>query len=338
MVEPASTDGRLGAAFEVRRKAAEHSRRRGTAAPRVNGDEERIPGLIACYSKGLPHDKKGEPDSKAYDVLLKALRSGRNEDFERIPLGGFVKLANPQSALAFRADRSRRLPGRPAATSSPAASKIATGPVIASPDGLSLVPWKGSGLTVGGELDKLAGNIAYGRNFAGLHWRSDAVEGLRLGEAVAVSVLEEMRFTGNDGVCHLPGRLAERAWSVLPWSMETRSPWCPTSASSHASSSRSSRREHASSRRLVCACRTSMALHRGKSTEMYSFDHDLGHFVSIGPATVSEDGMAIASNPGVGILKAGWHCGGDPALAGTAADCPSCTVCDGSQCVGCACR
>ena len=28
----------------------------------------------------------------------------------------------------------------------------------------------------------------------------------------------------------------------------------------------------------------------GEVTEMYSFDHDLGHFVSIGPATVSDDG------------------------------------------------
>jgi hypothetical protein len=33
-------------------------------------------------------------------------------------------------------------------------------------------------LTVGGELDKLAGNVSYGRNFAGIHWRSDASAGL----------------------------------------------------------------------------------------------------------------------------------------------------------------
>lgn len=101
VVELASTDGRLGEAFEVRRRAAEHARHWGMAPLRANGDEARLPGRIACYSKGLPHDKKGEPDSKAYDVLLRALRSGRHEDFERIPLGGFVKLANPQAALAF---------------------------------------------------------------------------------------------------------------------------------------------------------------------------------------------------------------------------------------------
>jgi cytoskeletal protein CcmA (bactofilin family) len=74
----------------------------------------------------------------------------------------------------------------------------------------------------------------------------------------------------------------------------------------------------------------------GEVTEMYSFDHDLGHFVSIGPGTVSEDGMVIVSNPGVGVVKAGWHCGGNPAAAGTPADCPLCQICDGNACVpGC---
>jgi hypothetical protein len=75
----------------------------------------------------------------------------------------------------------------------------------------------------------------------------------------------------------------------------------------------------------------------GRVTEFYSFDHDLGSFVSIGPATVAEDGTVITSNTGVGIVKAGWHCGGDPAAAGTAADCPPCQICNGSTCVpGCA--
>ena len=74
----------------------------------------------------------------------------------------------------------------------------------------------------------------------------------------------------------------------------------------------------------------------GEVTEMYSFDHDLGHFVSIGPATVSEDGTVIEADPGVGIVKAGWHCGGNPASSGAPHDCRSCTVCNGSTCVpGC---
>jgi hypothetical protein len=70
--------------------------------------------------------------------------------------------------------------------------------VQVSPDGLSLLPWKGADLTVGGELDKLAANISLGRDFAGLHWRSDAVAGLNLGEEVAIRTLEELRLTGNE--------------------------------------------------------------------------------------------------------------------------------------------
>jgi hypothetical protein len=66
---------------------------------------------------------------------------------------------------------------------------------------------------------------------------------------------------------------------------------------------------------------------------MYSFDHDLGHFVSIGPATVSEDGTVIRSDSGVGILKAGWHCGGNPSGTGTPHDCPLCQRCQGQACV-----
>ena len=54
-------------------------------------------------------------------------------------------------------------------------------------------------------------------------------------------------------------------------------------------------------------------------TEMYSYDHDLGMFIAIGTGTVSSDGSSIVSNPGVGVLKAGWHCGGNPNQSGGAA-------------------
>jgi hypothetical protein len=67
-------------------------------------------------------------------------------------------------------------------------------------------------------------------------------------------------------------------------------------------------------------------------TEMYSFDHDIGSFVAIGTGTVSDNGQVIRSNPGVGVLKAGWHCGGNPNSIGTAATCPTCMFCQGTQC------
>ncbi len=68
-------------------------------------------------------------------------------------------------------------------------------------------------------------------------------------------------------------------------------------------------------------------------TEMYSYDHDLGMFIAIGTGTVSPDGSVIASNPGVGVLKAGWHCGGNPNSSGSAGTCPNCQTCQGSGCV-----
>jgi hypothetical protein len=72
-------------------------------------------------------------------------------------------------------------------------------PVVATTDGLSLVPYTGPGsLTVGGELDKLAGNIALGRNAAGVHWRSDYTESVKLGETVAIGILQEQSLTYNE--------------------------------------------------------------------------------------------------------------------------------------------
>ncbi len=50
-------------------------------------------------------------------------------------------------------------------------SFVIPNPVEAASDGLSLKPYTGPSLTVGGELNKLASNVAIGRNIAGVHWR-----------------------------------------------------------------------------------------------------------------------------------------------------------------------
>jgi hypothetical protein len=60
-------------------------------------------------------------------------------------------------------------------------------PVVPSDDGLSLRPWKGEPLTVGGELNKLAFNMAFGRDTAGVHFRKDELEGIFLGEGAYYS-------------------------------------------------------------------------------------------------------------------------------------------------------
>ena len=71
-------------------------------------------------------------------------------------------------------------------------------PVIASDDGSSLASYSGQTLTVGGELNKLAGNLAMGRGFGSVHWRSDNLAGLQLGEAVALGMLADERRTSNE--------------------------------------------------------------------------------------------------------------------------------------------
>jgi hypothetical protein len=51
---------------------------------------------------------------------------------------------------------------------------------------------------VGGELNKLATNVAMGRDLAGVHWRSDGAQGLLLGEEVTIRTLLDQRPTYNE--------------------------------------------------------------------------------------------------------------------------------------------
>jgi len=76
-------------------------------------------------------------------------------------------------------------------------------PEVPNADGSALVPYvAGAGvapLTVEGELNKLASNIGLaGRGGAGVHFRSDNTDSLRLGEAVAIALLQEQMRTYNE--------------------------------------------------------------------------------------------------------------------------------------------
>ena len=70
-------------------------------------------------------------------------------------------------------------------------------PVEPSPDGSALLPLA-QNLTVQGELDKLANNIALGRNIAGVHWRTDGTESLAMGEQVAIEFLRDYKNTYSE--------------------------------------------------------------------------------------------------------------------------------------------
>ena len=56
----------------------------------------------------------------------------------------------------------------------------------------------GGTLYIGDELNKLAANISMGRDFAGVHYRSDCYEGMLLGEKIAISVLNDEAYIGNE--------------------------------------------------------------------------------------------------------------------------------------------
>lgn len=53
-------------------------------------------------------------------------------------------------------------------------------------------------ITVHGELNKLASNIGLGRDFAGVHYRSDYADSVVLGEQVAINLLEDYYSTFNE--------------------------------------------------------------------------------------------------------------------------------------------
>jgi len=58
--------------------------------------------------------------------------------------------------------------------------------------------WRPADLTIEGELNKLAANISIGRNMGGVHFYTDYYDSLRMGERVAVGILQEQMATYND--------------------------------------------------------------------------------------------------------------------------------------------
>ena len=75
-------------------------------------------------------------------------------------------------------------------------------PVVPGSDGLSLLPYTGGDagqITVNGELNKLANNVSFGHGIhSGIHWRSDTDSSIKLGEALAISVLQDRALTYHE--------------------------------------------------------------------------------------------------------------------------------------------
>ncbi|WP_414548459.1 vanadium-dependent haloperoxidase [Anabaena sp. CCY 0017] len=104
---PENNKQRQRSSRKIRREATQIAFNRGIEDHVNNGEEEDYlgadgsPNYIANFSKGLPHNQLGEVDPKAYNTLLKALKSGKPQDFEAITLGKGRKLVNPQAGLCF---------------------------------------------------------------------------------------------------------------------------------------------------------------------------------------------------------------------------------------------
>jgi hypothetical protein len=81
-------------------------------------------------------------------------------------------------------------------------------------DGMSLVDYADmdkDSMTVIGELSKLANNVSLGRDFAAVHYRADGKDGIDLGEAYAITYLQDKAKEYHESNVGLfPGFLLER--------------------------------------------------------------------------------------------------------------------------------
>jgi hypothetical protein len=99
--DPTNISVRAERAYQLRVEAAQRQLKRAVFAHATNGDDDRYPNRIASYSKALAHNKLGEVAPEAYDSLIHALSTSSAADFEKVPLGGVAKQANPQAAFVF---------------------------------------------------------------------------------------------------------------------------------------------------------------------------------------------------------------------------------------------
>src|SRR5438876_1344128 len=105
-IGPETPEQRRNHAYRIRHEAALFDKNLSLPDHPTNGDEELYPNRIGSYSKALPHSNLGEVDLNAYNLLLRALNTGRPADFEAIVLGGTRKLVDPQAAIAFELEGS----------------------------------------------------------------------------------------------------------------------------------------------------------------------------------------------------------------------------------------
>ena len=146
-----------------------------------------VPDPIVFHSKALAHSQ-----AKHHSSLLSQPFPEGSPTHPAYPTGHGTVGGACITALKFFYSGSDKFPA----------------PVLPSSDGLALAPWSGQpgtgtlptsgpgGLDLNGELAKLAHNITFGHGLhGGIHWRSDSDISMLLGEACAISFLEDLVCT-----------------------------------------------------------------------------------------------------------------------------------------------
>ena len=128
------------------------------AAHPVNGDEDRYPGKIASYSKGLPHNKLGEVHPDAYDTYVACCSQPANHLTSKTSSWAvIVKLTNPQAGLASEMEGSdshaMTQPPAPAFSSAEEAAEIAENYWMALARDVSFTEYETNPLTVAAAAD-----------------------------------------------------------------------------------------------------------------------------------------------------------------------------------------
>ncbi|CAN0448276.1 unnamed protein product [Ascophyllum nodosum] len=71
---------------------------------------------------------------------------------------------------------------------------LLSNPVFPDDDGLELIDFEGSASRTR-KINKLAVNVAFGRQMLGIHYRFDGIQGLILGETITVRTLHQELMT-----------------------------------------------------------------------------------------------------------------------------------------------
>jgi hypothetical protein len=142
-----------------------------------NGGTDATLFLPMAFSAGSPsHPAYGAGHATVAGACVTVLKAWFDED---------AKLAD--LIAAAQADKSRKDPGMLTGILQPGARL--NGENFCEPQ--AYCGSDADKITVGGELNKVASNVAFGRSMGGVHWRSDNTRSLRLGEQLAIEILRK---------------------------------------------------------------------------------------------------------------------------------------------------